>query len=419
MPSPARYRAVAAIAAAADRFPDLPPTEPDLEGLSPADARLATAIHRTTLQRWITLEHLLNRQLKQPMAKLDGVVRAVLLTASAQLIFLDRLPDYAVIDDAVALTKRLRQARAAGMVNAVLRKIAGLTGGPTDEPWHPSVDRLPMPGGGSMKLNKPCLPKPDNLLAHLTVATSHPMQLLQRWFKLFGKDEAARLALHSLENAPTFVVDGDASHLWEGTHDELVAMLAAEPSRRVQDPASVASVASTSALRPRQILDLCAGRGTKTRQLLRMHPQARVTAYDPDDGRRTDLQRVPGVTVADPQADERFDLILVDVPCSNTGVLARRPEARYRATASSLDGLVELQRSILDRAVSLLSPSGHLLYATCSIDPAENQEQVAWLLNQCPALTGVSQERTILPQGRASQYHDGSYHALVGPLAAG
>ncbi|MEM8737630.1 MAG: transcription antitermination factor NusB [Planctomycetota bacterium] len=439
MPRSARAAAVTALIPAAAAFPDLPIVEPELDTLSDADARLATAIHRTVLQRWITLEHLLNRFLKRPTSKLAPETRAVFLSAAAQLIFMDRLPAYAVIDESVKLIRTLGQPRAAGMVNAVLRKIADSVIGLSPEPWTPAADRLPrgsQPCDGHLVLQQKLLPNPDNLLAYLAVATSHPLPLLQRWFKVFGRDRATELALHSLGHPATYVIEQEKARRWGGSRQELTDWLAQDPDRRVQDPASLESVAALASLNltPRRVLDLCAGRGTKTRQLRALYPQAQVTAYEPDEARRVDLQQVPGVRVESPGASETFDLVLLDVPCSNTGVLARRPGARYRAAGPQAASLIRLQREILDRAIGHLAPQGHLLYCTCSIDPSENQDQAAWLLKQLDAsgkVASLIKEATMLPRVETAPApptlglpgsqkftepagHDGSYHAVIG-----
>ena len=111
------------------------------------------------------------------------------------------------------------------------------------------------------------------------------------------------------------------------------------------------------------------------------------------------------------EAEGLFDAVLVDVPCSNTGVLARRPEARYRFTQSTLDKLVALQRTIIEQTVPLLAPTAHLLYATCSLEREENHKQAAWITQHCN-LT-LQHESATLPSSRGQPYHDGSYHALL------
>jgi 16S rRNA (cytosine967-C5)-methyltransferase len=431
MPPTARRAAVLALLPAAERFPDVPPTEPDLANLSPPDAALATAIHRTVLQRWLTLEHLLARQVKSPLRKLDPPTRAVLLAGAAQLIFFDRLPGYAVLDQSVRLAKSLANPRAAGLVNAVLRKLDGLVAERPDTDWQPAADHLPAADGTTLVLRDKLLPKPDNLLAHLVVATSLPLPLLQDWFNQFGRERATELARQSLAHPPTFVIEDEQPRPWAGTREQLADWLAVDPARRVQDPASLASVAAAAELDPlpRHILDLCAGRGTKTRQLAAQFPRATIVASDPHAERLEDLAQVgeafdnvrvvPGAGNG-PAAAGPFDLILLDVPCSNTGVLARRPGARYRGTPTHLASLVDLQRQIITDALPRLGPGGAVLYCTCSIDPRENQDQTRWLLERAPHLT-IAAEATRLPQRGGTggsggpDYHDGSYHALLVP----
>ena len=323
-----------------------------------------------------------------------------------------------------------------------MRKVAGFVAGHDEGPWTPAADALPWPGGGGadgadketlavVRLTRPLLPKPDNLLAHLSVAASLPLPLLQRWFASFGRERATELALQSLTSAPTWVVENEAPRRWEGTHSELVAFLDEAPGRRVQDPASLASVAAavSAGLAPARVLDLCAGRGTKSRQLAAVFPQAEVHAWDPDPDRSIDLRAaadtLSNLHVLDdapepPSGPGSYDLVVLDVPCSNTGVLARRPGARYRATAKSRTSLVELQREIIAAGLAQLAPGGHVLYCTCSIDPEENEEQRKWAAAQVISSGGgtdLLSEDTLLPAAGPTG-HDGSYHAIL-KLAGG
>jgi len=111
------------------------------------------------------------------------------------------------------------------------------------------------------------------------------------------------------------------------------------------------------------------------------------------------------------EAAGRADLLILDVPCSNTGVLARRPEARYRYGRKSLKSLIGLQRRIGREAMPLLRPGGYLIYTTCSLDPEENATQAKWL-SETLGLRLVS-EKTTLPGGCGPSYHDGGYHACL------
>src|SRR5262249_2746188 len=133
--------------------------------------------------------------------------------------------------------------------------------------------------------------------------------------------------------------DQHGSHLFTGSRAELVALLDSRCDLWVQDPASSRAIASVAHLRPSLVIDFCAGQGTKTRQLAATFPEVQIIATDTDAARyetlRTTFRHAARVRVVRPETllsefAGRADLILLDVPCSNTGVLARRVEARYR-----------------------------------------------------------------------------------------
>jgi 16S rRNA (cytosine967-C5)-methyltransferase len=416
--SDARRRAVEALIPAAETFPELDPGGWSFGGLPPRDAALALAIHRTVMQRWITLVHLLDRCLSQKMFKLEARLRAVLLAGAAQAMFLDRMPDHAVVDESVELARKVVRPGAAGLVNAVLRKLIAMRGEVESQAWSPASDLLPVEGG-RLRLRAEVLPPTTPLAQHLAAATSHPRRLVQRWIDVYGEDVAVDLCLHGTLNPPTIVFDGDAHRPWTGTHEELVAWLAESPTRRVQDPASSEPVRGTRGLTVKRALDYCAGRGTKTRQLALLHPDAEIVATDVDADRFAALRETfaghERVRVVEPWDALReaaaVDLLLLDVPCSNTGVLARRPEARYRFSQSSLDKLVSLQRGIADQTVPLLRGGACVLYATCSLEREENQKQAAWIADRHGLR--VEREGAVMPSRRDEAYHDGSYHALL------
>lgn len=431
----ARMWVARALTEPAARFPDLDPPSLDPVGLSPADAALALAIYRTTVQRWLTLEHLLDRCLTKKLRKLEPSMQAVLLSAAAQLVFLDRLPDYAVVDQAVGLSRKLVRPGAAGMTNAVLRKTAKLVSGHDPAtPWVPGRRSLPLPGGGTLMLAQNALPEPSDFVGTLSIATSVPRVLVKHWLETHGPEVATRLCLHTIENPPTVVAveagfdtavssEEWAAHqragsvVWLGKREGLTRFLDEHPARRVQDTASTASCAATASLSPATVLDYCAGRGTKTRQLAAMHPDAQITATDTYPPRREQLREavagLPNVRVVEPSevGGTPYDLVVLDVPCTNTGVFARRPEARYRYSQLTLGQLVGIQRDIIQQARAWVRPGGHLLYCTCSTERTENRKQIDRLLR------AVEGERvtddTILPSGTGDSYTDGSYHALV------
>ena len=176
-----------------------------------------------------------------------------------------------------------------------------------------------------------------------------------------------------------------------------------------------------------RILDACAGRGTKTRQLRSLHPEAEIVAAEVDLGRLEILRRsmsgdrLTRVVRWDQLGAETepFALIVLDVPCSNTGVLSRRVEARCRGDEETLDELVDVQRQIVADTLRRLAPGGHVLYITCSLEPDENVRQVEWIAHW-HRMDVVTQTVSMPAGGPGSPDHthtDGGGHALLrGPV---
>ncbi len=418
----------------AEQFPHVDPPDMDLAGLSPADTALALAIYRTSIQRWFTLQTVIERFLSKQARRLEPAMQAVLTSGAAQLLLMDRLPAYAVVDESVELTRKLVRPNAAGMANAVLRQIVRLVSASKRiDAWTPAPANIPLPGGSALQLPEALLPPIDTLDKHLVAATSMPLRLVRDWIERWGIDQTTQLCLHSIENPPTtLAVERDFDSLshkdlclphkaagfvqWIGPADALAQFASGHPDRRVQDVASSLAVESTRGQQPGTILDYCAGMGTKTRQLAQLHPSARIDATDTHPGRRQTLRaataNLPNVRVVEPDqlGNERYGLVLLDVPCSNTGVLARRPEARYRYSQQALGELVQLQRQIIDQAANWTTPGGLLLYSTCSVEPPENTKQTLRRLKQGGQLLTEHQQ---LPNGTSDSYTDGSYHALI------
>jgi 16S rRNA (cytosine967-C5)-methyltransferase len=436
----ARQVVVRAITRAAEQFPDIDPQSLSTERLPPRDAALALAIHRTVLQRWLTLDHLLGCWLQRPLSRFEPALQAVLLCGAAQLLFMDRIPPHAVVDESVKLASAMVRRGAAGLTNAVLRRLSEqVDRSAPREPWAPSPDRIPR-DGGCVRLRSPLLPPLKPWETYWSTITSHPRALVRNWQKQYGAEVTEGLCLHGIETPPIIVaVEHGFSWIhkgaespyephtlpgfvvWQGTHDAMVDFLAGHPARRVQDPASALPVQAGSMLSPQLVLDYCAGRGTKTRQLAAQYPNARIIATDADPLHYAELGRAfhdhPTVTVCEPSqlgrllAGNGCDLLVLDVPCSNTGVLARRPEARYRFNTKTLASLADLQRRIVQQSVPLLRPGGHVLYSTCSLQEQENRAQVRWLCGKHGL--AVRQEALTLPAGRGGSYHDGGYYALM------
>jgi 16S rRNA (cytosine967-C5)-methyltransferase len=438
---PARDAVMRHAAKQCERFPQLELAPLQLPPMDERDAALAHAIWDVVVRRWLTLGYLLNLKIDQPLEAIESPVRAALLVGAAQIFFLDRVPAYAAIDHAVEWAKATVRPGAGGLVNAVLRRMSELKLEGTVE-YSNTRDKLPTGDGQAIKLASPVLPDEDAL--RLAVVTSHPLPLLRDWAKRFGIDAARKAALHALAPAPTVLNtlhaepstlpgpeligahDEPGCKVWLGTHEQLRELLASREDLWVQDASSCGAVRSVSDLHPNLVIDLCAGQGTKTRQLCATFPSAHVVACDTDLRRATTLlgvfahRRSVRVKEIDEVLGEyagQADLILLDVPCSNTGVLARRPEAKYRHTDASIAELVAIQKSIVERAVTLLGdrPNAAILYSTCSLDARENQEVALWACEKFNLV--ASRQRQQLPTGGpgqpGSRYRDGAYSVLL------
>jgi len=453
----ARHLAVRTLARQARLFPelDLHAMEEARERsitkdvLSPLDLALAYAIHDHAVRRWLTLRFLLQACLTQPFDELEARVKGVLLAGAAQIVLLDRVPAHGAINHAVEWAKLVVRPGAGALVNAVLRKLVQLApeedrtivGTPGEVGAMPG-DRLPMSDGSWRRLAAEVLP--EDPAERLSIATSIPRWLLDRWSSREGDRVARGLALHGLIEAPVTlnvayrktIVPYSVPHdrpgraVFTGNFTLLHETLVSRHDIWAQDDSSAGAVESLAGLKPRVILDLCAGRGTKTRQLAHMFPEAQIGATDTDDRRLEVLRKTFAehgrVTVAGMRATTRghvgkADLIVLDVPCSNTGVLARRPEARYRADAEHLASLVDVQRQIIADSIPLLAPGGKILYATCSLEPEENEQQARWAekWHRFKAARERKTKPVGAPGGAATAYVDGAYSVLLEPGSAG
>ncbi|MFM9957106.1 MAG: transcription antitermination factor NusB [Phycisphaerales bacterium] len=473
----ARERVHRLLAKQIKKFPDLEIAELDTTGLDARDAALAHHIYDTVLRRWLTITHLLSMSLEVPWEDMNPKVGAPLMAAVAQMVFMDKVPVHAAVDEAVQAAKLAGQ-RSAGLANAVLRGLLrqlGATQGEVEDPdthgepreqslhdarpyekratWGAGWNEVPADDGGALGFRRDVLPK-DPMEA-LSIATSHGIDVLRMWSKHFPKTEVRRLAQHGLANAPVILNTAHATaplpeegleahnvpghHVWTGSHEGLVALLDSRSDLWVQDPASSLAVSSVSDLAPEVVIDMCAGMGTKTRQLAATFPNAEIITTDVDLPRQATLREAfaghPGRRVKVVEYTKlrehagRADLVMLDVPCSNTGVLARRVEARYRFDRGRSEKLMSVQKQIIADAIPLLKAGGPgagsgagagkrrgaILYSTCSLDPSENGDQVRWAAKW--HMFKVTREKQTLPQGGpgkpVSAYTDGSYAALL------
>jgi 16S rRNA (cytosine967-C5)-methyltransferase len=319
--------------------------------------------------RWQrTLDAVLAPCCRKPIERLDPEVLAVLRIGLHEAVQLG-VPAAVATDGAVHLVRRLGKGSAAGMTNAVLRRAAAS--------W------------------------PDRLRdATPDVRLSHPGWLYKRWRARFGAAAAENMMAAAQQPAPVWVWfldsgnDRDRSgarpHPWcpaawraVGDDGPMVAEVEAG-NAYVQDPSSQVVAHVGHRLVPSgSFVDLCAAPGGKTALLLRLGDWHRALALDLRVQRvrlmRPLIERVASCWLAaadaarPPLRDSAFDLVLLDAPCTGTGTLRRHPELRWRLTPASIIERAELQARLLTAARRLVAPGGALLYATCSVEPEENE----------------------------------------------
>ena len=362
--------------------------------LDPRDAGLCTELVYGTLRWRRHLDWRLGPHLNRPLDKLDPWVRSLLRLTAYQLFFLDRVPRWAAVDEAVSLAKlKSRKPGPPEFVNAVLRALTRATGPP---------------------------PLPALPIEAAAVRCAFPDWIAARWIARYGPTEAEALMLASNERPPTTI----RVNTLRITRDALAARLRDEELAEtrptalapeglvvergavgrwaaftegwctVQDEASML-VARLLDPQPGEVVaDACAAPGTKATHLAElMRNRGRIVAMDPQAARLKLVGRASsrlGIHIIEPHLGGaaalagrwrgKCDRVLVDAPCSNLGVLRRNPDVKWRRTEEDLRRLQDKQRTILAAAAAMAKPGGRLVYATCSLEPDENEGVVAALL---------------------------------------
>jgi 16S rRNA (cytosine967-C5)-methyltransferase len=378
------------------RLDDSTAALPELSPLSVADRGLANELVNGTVKRRRSIDAVLGCYTKAPLKQARPPVQDALRLAAFQLLFLDRVPAYAAVDDSVTLASR-KDRRAAGFVNAVLRRVAAegreklreLGGGEDARSW--SV-RLSYPVW-LIRLLRAELG--DRAAEALLEAGDHAPERCLRANPLRGGMPAAREALAAERFATKGVAGLPDALLYDGPPLERSAAFRdglVTPQSRGSQVAGVVAAGSVTGAGAR-VLDLCAAPGAKTSQMAGLLPKAAVTAVEVDEARahalRANLARLGADAVEVVRADAlelpadwdaTFDAVMLDAPCSGLGTLASRADLRWRRSAEDVPRLAALQTRLLARAAALVKPGGALTYAVCTLTRAETLGVVEPLL---------------------------------------
>jgi 16S rRNA (cytosine967-C5)-methyltransferase len=364
------------------------------------DRALAGEIATGTLRWQGAFDHVIAAFINRPLPRLDPEVLDILRLTMFQLLHLDRIPAAAAVKDAVDLTGKAGKRSAAGLVNAVLRRVIR------------ERDHLPLP-------SRPSDPRQRaTAIAYLSITLSHPAWLVERWLDRHGFEATEAWAMFNNSPAPLTLranrlrIDRDqlmdrlaAEEILceRGSHapgalivrrgNPLLSPMHADGLFVIQDEASQLVGHYAGAQPGDRILDVCASPGGKTLMMAAAAGVDGLVIASDVRGRRIDLLRATvaraGATnVRVVQADAArplpygrvFDRVLLDAPCSGLGTIRRDPDIKWRRTVAELPALASAQRAMLGHAADVLKPGGTLVYATCSSEPEENDEVVAAFL---------------------------------------
>lgn len=367
-----------------------------LEG---ADRALYTNIVYGTVERRITLEYLLAQLCDRPLAKIDRNVAIILRMSLYQLRYLDRVPAYAVLQEAGELTRRFAAQSAVGFVNAVLRE------------YERRGAEIAMPS-----------PQAD-FERYLSVTYSYPAWFCALLVRCYGKRRAEAILKAFEKNPPLTLFPNllktDRAGLLRALRAEGIACdetryspYGVRLSRHVpidaitplaqglcfvQDEASQLAALALGAAPAQTILDSCACPGGKSFALaLLCGDKAKIISCDLHENKLSLVRRgAEKLSIASVEAQARdsgafyppfenaFDRVLCDVPCSGLGVLSKKPDIREKKE-EEIERLPAVQRRILENCARYVRPGGELVYSTCTVHPAENEEQIKAFLREHP-----------------------------------
>lgn len=358
-----------------------------------------------TLQNKLYLDYLLKKHVSKDLNKLDAEVLEILRTAVYQIYFLDKIPAYAAVNEAVGMTGKMKP-KAKGFVNGVLRNV--LRSKEKDAVFDPLSF--------------------SNEKEALAIRYSIPVWIIHKYYETYGAERAEKI-IPALNEKPPFTIrvntlkidrqtleeklsaqgilcaagklDSDALHLSHlGSFESQVQRdpLFTAGYFMIQDQGAMKAARLLAPERDDRVLDMCAAPGGKTTHLSQiMENQGAVIARDIFDSRlrlieetagrlgisNIETQKTDGC-IFRPEDREAFDKVLLDAPCSGLGIIRRKPEIRYTITKKDRKELTRIQRTLLDHAVQYLKPGGTMVYCTCTVNSDENEKQIERILTEYP-----------------------------------
>ena len=412
--------------------------------LSGRDAAMAMEVALGTVRHINTIERVLRTVARYDPRRTRRELRAILSAAAYQVIWMSRTPVFAAVDQAVKLARRHAGGRSPGMVNAILRNLTRAI----DErrgPWQRlNARQVRVEWDQACIFKQDVLPPAVDAERHLAAAAGEREERYSSLVARFGPEGAEQIAWAAQAVPPTVLqrnalrIDAQAFQaLWMADATPDVAFMPAgvpvvgtapfaDGMSFVQDPTARAAATLVEVQPGQRVLDLCAAPGGKSVALaIDMQDQGEVVACDSSPDRLARVQEnverlgLTCVRTCPPPTDSssdlgHFDAALADVPCSNTGVIARRPEARLGLTPEKLQSLLPVQQELLRTAARHVKPGGRLVYSTCSLEAEENERQVEAFLAEHADWSFDCQQTTLPAWGaRLTDWRDGGYAARL------
>lgn len=363
------------------------------------DRSFITKVCDGTIEYMLQIDYIIEKFSSVKIAKMKPVVREILRGSVYQIKYMDRVPDSAICNEAVKLTQKRGFYSLKGFVNGILRNISR------------SKDTI-------------VFPPVEHPILHLSVKYSMPQWIVEEWIYRFGFENAQRMLADSLTEKPTTIrcmqyrrdkeetirqlekqgatvkrapYLNDAYYLFD--YNYISALTAFRTGGiMIQDLSSMLVGRVAAPEKGDYIIDLCAAPGGKSVHVADiMEGYGEVEARDltdykvrliKDNIKRCNLINVIAkchdATVFDAESVKKADIVLCDVPCSGLGVIAKKPDIKYKTSKIKIEELVVLQRKILNNAAAYVKEGGTLIYSTCTISKEENEDNIEWFTNNYP-----------------------------------
>lgn len=361
--------------------------------LSKTDRSFIKRLIEGTIERRITLDHVLDLYSKVPSRKMKKQIRTLLRMGTYQLLYMDGVTDFAAVDETVKITKKTGLYNLSGFVNGVLRSISANK----DNITFPDPDKEPV--------------------RFLSIKYSCPEWIVRKLINEQGRENAETILALSVSTRPVTarintsrasveevgkLCPGKISDIYDKAivlddYDNISSISAfSEGLICIQDISSMIAVAVAGIKQGDTVLDLCAAPGGKSLAAADLATAGTVYSFDVSEDKiekiRENIKRcrftnietaVADATVFLEDREESADVVIADVPCSGLGVMGRKNDIKYNVTKESIDELVVLQKKILANAAKYVKKGGTLLFSTCTCSASENEDNVEFLIDEC------------------------------------